>query len=88
VLPPTALNPQLPTSSLNFQYVQPLWRGLRYDSNRHSIDVARKNRSLLFRSEPEQDSGMKVNTDSGMKPNGFGRSRNRVACLFKPCYDP
>jgi len=39
------LNPQFP-SSLNFQYVQPLWRGLRYDSNRHSIDVARKNRSL------------------------------------------
>jgi outer membrane protein len=39
------LNPQFP-SSLTFQYVQPLWRGLRYDSNRHSIDVARKNRSL------------------------------------------
>ena len=39
------LNPQFP-SSLNFQYVQPLWRGLHYDSNRHSIDVARKNRSL------------------------------------------
>jgi outer membrane protein TolC len=39
------LNPQFP-SSLNFQYTQPLWRSLRYDSNRHSIDVARKNRSL------------------------------------------
>jgi HAE1 family hydrophobic/amphiphilic exporter-1 len=39
------LNPQFP-SSLNFQYIQPLWRGLRYDSNRHSIDVARKNRTL------------------------------------------
>ncbi len=41
------LNPQFP-SSLNFQYTQPLWRGLRYDSNRHSIDIARKNRSLTL----------------------------------------
>jgi outer membrane protein TolC len=39
------LNPQFPTS-LNLQYTQPLWRGLRYDSNRHSIEVARKNRTL------------------------------------------
>ncbi|MBZ5610761.1 MAG: TolC family protein [Acidobacteriia bacterium] len=39
------LNPQFPTS-LNLQYTQPLWRGLRYDSNRHSISVAKKNRSL------------------------------------------
>lgn len=39
------LNPQYPTS-LNFQYTQPLWRGLRYDTNRHSVDVARKNQSL------------------------------------------
>ena len=39
------LNPQYPTS-LNFQYTQPLWRGLRYDLNRRTIDVARKNRSL------------------------------------------
>jgi HAE1 family hydrophobic/amphiphilic exporter-1 len=39
------LNPQFPTS-LNFQYTQPLWRGLRYDANRHSIDVAKRNRSL------------------------------------------
>ncbi len=39
------LNPQFPTS-LNLQYTQPLWRGLRYDANRHSIEVARKNRSL------------------------------------------
>jgi outer membrane protein TolC len=39
------LNPQFPTS-LNFQYTQPLWRNLRYDQNRHTIDVAKKNRSL------------------------------------------
>lgn len=39
------LNPEYPTS-LNFQYTQPLWRGLFYDANRHAIDVAKKNRSL------------------------------------------
>jgi HAE1 family hydrophobic/amphiphilic exporter-1 len=39
------LNPQYPTS-LNFQYTQPLWRNLRYDNNRHSLDVAKKNVSL------------------------------------------
>jgi outer membrane protein TolC len=40
-----SLNPQFPTS-LNLQYTQPLWRGFRYDSNRHSVDVAKKNRFL------------------------------------------
>lgn len=39
------LNPQFPTL-LSFQYTQPLWRGLRYDTNRHAIEVAKKNRSL------------------------------------------
>ncbi len=39
------LNPQYPTT-LTFQYTQPLWRGLRYDSNRRSIDVAQKNKLL------------------------------------------
>jgi outer membrane protein len=39
------LNPQFPTS-LNLQYTQPLWRGLRYDANRHAIEVAKKNQSL------------------------------------------
>lgn len=39
------LNPQYP-SSLNFQYTQPLWRGLRYDANRHLVDVSKKNQSL------------------------------------------
>ena len=39
------LNPQYPTS-LTLQYTQPLWRGLRYDQNRRSIDVAKKNRSF------------------------------------------
>ena len=39
------LNPQFPTS-LNLQYTQPLRRGLRYDANRHSIEVAKKNRAL------------------------------------------
>ncbi|HTW66867.1 MAG TPA: TolC family protein [Bryobacteraceae bacterium] len=40
-----SLNPQYETS-LNFSYTQPLWRNLLYDSNRHQIDVAKKNRSL------------------------------------------
>ena len=40
-----SLNPQYPTS-LNFSYTQPLWRNLMYDSNRHQIDVAKKNRNL------------------------------------------
>ena len=39
------LNPQYPLS-LNLQYTQPLWRGLRYDANRHAIDVGKKNLSL------------------------------------------
>jgi HAE1 family hydrophobic/amphiphilic exporter-1 len=39
------LNPQYPLS-LNLQYTQPLWRGLRYDANRHAIDVAKKNLTL------------------------------------------
>ncbi len=39
------LNPQYP-ASLSIQYTQPLWRGLRYDANRHGIEVARKNRGL------------------------------------------
>src|SRR5579872_6761211 len=39
------MNPQYP-SALNFQYTQPLWRNLRYDQNRHAIDVAQKNRAL------------------------------------------
>ena len=40
-----SLNPQYP-ASLNFSYTQPLWRNLMYDSNRHQIDVAKKNRFL------------------------------------------
>lgn len=36
------LNPQFP-SSLTFNYSQPLWRGLRYDDNRHRVQVARRN---------------------------------------------
>ena len=39
------LNPQYPTA-LVFQYTQPLLRNLRYDQNRHTIDVAKKNREL------------------------------------------
>ena len=39
------LNPQFPTA-LTFQYTQPLLRNLRYDQNRHTIDVAKKNRTL------------------------------------------
>jgi outer membrane protein TolC len=39
------LNPQYPTA-LNFQFTQPLLRGMRYDANRHALDVAKKNRSL------------------------------------------
>ncbi|HLM62106.1 MAG TPA: TolC family protein, partial [Pyrinomonadaceae bacterium] len=39
------LNPQYP-SSLNLTYVQPLWRGLRFDNNRRNIEIAKKNLSL------------------------------------------
>jgi len=41
----TQLNPQYPTS-LNFSFTQPLWRNLRYDDNRHRLEVAKKNLSL------------------------------------------
>ena len=40
-----ALNPQYPTA-LTFSYVQPLWRGLKFDNNRRQIEIARKNLSL------------------------------------------
>lgn len=39
------LNPQYP-SSLTFNYSQPLWRGLRIDSGRRALMVARRNREL------------------------------------------
>jgi outer membrane protein TolC len=39
------LNPQYP-SSLTFSITQPLLRGLRFDSNRQRIEVARKNLSI------------------------------------------
>jgi HAE1 family hydrophobic/amphiphilic exporter-1 len=39
------LNPQFPTA-LSLNLTQPLWRGLRFDENRHRIQVARKNRQL------------------------------------------
>jgi outer membrane protein len=41
----TALNPQYPTA-LTFTYTQPLVRGLRFDSPRRQIEVAKKNLSL------------------------------------------
>jgi hydrophobe/amphiphile efflux-1 (HAE1) family protein len=40
-----SLNPQYPTS-LSLTFTQPLYRGFRYDSNRHSIDVAVRNRQM------------------------------------------
>ncbi len=39
------LNPQYP-ASLNLNLTQPLWRGLRYDDNRHRVQVAKKNQAL------------------------------------------
>lgn len=39
------LNPQFPTD-FTISYVQPLWRGLRFDLNRRNIEIARKNLSL------------------------------------------
>lgn len=39
------LNPQYPTS-LSLNMTQPLWRGLRYDDNRHRVQVAKKNVQL------------------------------------------
>jgi outer membrane protein len=40
-----ALNPQYPTA-LTFSYTQPLLRGLKIDSSRRQIEIARKNLSL------------------------------------------
>jgi outer membrane protein len=39
------LSPQYPTS-LTLNYTQPLFRGLKFDNNRRSIEIARKNLSL------------------------------------------
>lgn len=39
------LNPQFP-SSLGITYIQPLWRGLRFDANRYNIEIAKKNVNL------------------------------------------
>lgn len=39
------LNPQFP-SALTLTYTQPLWRGLRFDNNRRTIEIAKKNLSL------------------------------------------
>ena len=39
------LNPQFPTD-FTVSYVQPLWRGLRFDLNRRNIEIAKKNLSL------------------------------------------
>jgi outer membrane protein TolC len=39
------LNPQYP-AALTFSYTQPLWRGLRIDNNRRTIEIAKKNLSL------------------------------------------
>ncbi len=39
------LNPQFP-SAINLTYIQPLWRGLRFDNNRRNIEIAKKNLSL------------------------------------------
>jgi len=39
------LNPQYP-SSINLNLTQPLWRGMRFDENRHRVQVARKNQQL------------------------------------------
>lgn len=39
------LNPQFP-SSLSVTYTQPLLRGLRFDTNRYNIEIAKKNLSL------------------------------------------
>ncbi len=40
-----SLNPQYP-SSIGIKLTQPLWRGLRFDDNRHRLQVAIQNRSL------------------------------------------
>jgi HAE1 family hydrophobic/amphiphilic exporter-1 len=39
------LNPQFPTG-LTVNLVQPMWRGLRFDENRHRLQVARKSQQL------------------------------------------
>lgn len=39
------LNPQFP-SSFSLSYIQPLWRGFRFDIRRRNIEIAKKNLSL------------------------------------------
>jgi len=39
------LLPQYPTS-LSMAFTQPLWRGLRFDANRHQLELAKKNQAL------------------------------------------
>ena len=39
------LNPQYPTA-LNLSYIQPFWRGRRFDNQRRNIEIAKKNLSL------------------------------------------
>ena len=41
----TTLNPTFPTA-VQVNLTQPLWRGLRFDENRHRIQVARRNQQL------------------------------------------
>ena len=41
----TSLNPQYP-SSFNFEYVQPLLRGRKFDQTRRQIEIAKKNLTL------------------------------------------
>jgi HAE1 family hydrophobic/amphiphilic exporter-1 len=41
----STLNPLYPTT-LNLNLTQPLWRGLRFDENRHRLQVARKTQQL------------------------------------------
>ena len=41
----STLNPQY-LSSITFNYMQPLWRGLRIDSGRRTLALSRKNRDL------------------------------------------
>jgi HAE1 family hydrophobic/amphiphilic exporter-1 len=40
-----SLNPQYP-SNIGIKLTQPLWRGLRFDDNRHRLQVALQNRTL------------------------------------------
>lgn len=66
------LNPNYPTA-LTFQYVQPLWRGLRYDSRRHTIEVEKKNQEMSVQTFQRQVMELLAQTEQAYWEVSFAR---------------